>query len=76
MLATAVEEGVIRHNPARDVRLPSGRDALRRYDEDDGDDPAPGRARALTREQLASFLLVIDSRLRLFFELRAATVCA
>ena len=34
MLATAVEEGVIRHNAARDVRLPSGRDALRRFDED------------------------------------------
>lgn len=75
MLATAVEEGVIRHNPARDVRLPSGRDALRRFDEDadDGDDPAPGNARALTREQLASFLLVVDPRWRLFFELLAAT---
>ena len=75
MLATAVEEGVIRHNPARDVRLPSGRDALRRFDEDadDGDDPAPGKARALTRKQLAAFLLIVDPRWRLFFELLAAT---
>ena len=75
MLATAVEEGVIRHNPARDVRLPSGRDALRRFDEDadDADDPAPGKARALTREQLAGFLLVVDPRWRLLFDLLAAT---
>ena len=75
MLATAVEEGVISHNPARDVRLPSGRDALRQFDEDadDGDDPAPGKARALTREQLAAFLLVVDPRWRLFFGLLAAT---
>jgi hypothetical protein len=52
--ATAVEEGLIGSNPARDVRLPSGRDRLRRFDADDqdADDPAPGRARALTREQL------------------------
>ena len=75
MLATAVEEGVIRHNPARDVRLPSGRDALRQFDQDadDDDDPAPGKARALTRDQLAAFLLVVDPRWRLFFELLAAT---
>ena len=63
---------MIRHNPARDVRLPSGRDALRRFGED-GDDPAPGKARALTREQHASFLLVVDPRWRVFFELLAAT---
>lgn len=75
MLATAVEEGVIRHNVARDVRLPSGRHELRRFDEDadDGDDPAPGKARALTREQLTAFLLVVDPRWRLFFELLAGT---
>ena len=75
LLATAVEEGATASNPARDVRLPSGRDALRRFDEDadDGDDPAPGRARALTQEQLDAFLLVVDTRWRVFFELLAAT---
>ena len=48
LLATAVEEGCIAHNVARDLRLPSGRDVLRRFDADadDGDDPAPGKARA------------------------------
>lgn len=75
LLATAAEEGLIAHNPARDVRLPSGRDELRRFDEDadDGDDPAPGKARALTREQLAGFLLVVDPNWRVFFELLATT---
>jgi hypothetical protein len=33
LMATAAEEGAIASNPARDVRLPSGRDALRRFDE-------------------------------------------
>ena len=62
LLATAAEEGCIAHNVARELRLPSGRDELRRFDADadDGDDPAPGKARALTREQLADFLLVVD----------------
>jgi integrase len=57
------------------TREPSGRDALRRFDadNDDQDDPAPGRARALTREQLAAFLLVVDPRWRVLFELLAAT---
>jgi integrase len=76
MLATAVDEGVIDHNPARDVTLPSGRDELRRFDPDadeDTDDPTPGHARALTEEQLAAFLLVVDARWRLMFELLAAT---
>jgi integrase len=75
LLATAVEEGLITGNPARDVRLPSGRDALHRFDEDDGDDddPAPGRARALTEEQLEAFLLVVDTRWRVLFELLAVT---
>ena len=48
---------------------------MRRFDEDadDGDDPAPGEARALTQEQLTAFLLVVDPRWRLCFELLAAT---
>jgi integrase len=57
------------------VRIPTGRDALQKFDRDanDGDDPVSGRARALTRQELASFLLVVDGRWRLFFELLAST---
>jgi hypothetical protein len=76
LMATAVDEGFIPHNPARDVTLPSGRDALRRFDPDadeDTDDPSPGKARSLTGEQLGAFLLVTDDRWRLLFELLAAT---
>ena len=76
LLATAVEEGHAPVNVARDVKLPSGRDRLRRFDaddQDDGDDPSPGKARALTGDQLAAFLLVVDPRWRLLFELLAAT---
>lgn len=57
LFATAVEEGFLTHNLARDVNLPSGRDRLRKFDADDqgdDDDPAPGHARALTREQLGA----------------------
>jgi integrase len=66
---------VIAYNPARDVRVPTGRDALHKFDEDadDGDDPAPGKARALTRDQLAAFLVVVDPRWRLMFVLLAST---
>jgi hypothetical protein len=73
LLACATEEGVIRFNPARDVSVPSGRDQLRRFDEDgdDEDDPQPGRAKALTESQLAAFLLVVDVRWRILFELLA-----
>ena len=76
LLATAVEEGVVTHNPARDVRLPSGRDDLRRFDPDaaeDADDPSPGHARALTEAQLTTVLLITDPRWRLLFELLATT---
>src|SRR5215207_4021536 len=61
LFATAVQEGVIGSNPCRDVSLPSGRDALRTFDaddQDDADDPAPGQARAVTREQLTAFLAI------------------
>ncbi|MBA2513690.1 MAG: site-specific integrase [Solirubrobacterales bacterium] len=76
LFATAVEEGFIAHNPVRDVNLPSGRDRLRKFDADDqgdDDDPAPGHARALTREQLATVLAIVDPRWRVFFELLAST---
>ena len=62
-LATAVREGLIRTNPARDIDLPH-RAAL--GDDDEG-------ARALSREQLATFLLVVPARHRLLFEVIAAT---
>ncbi|MEA2469983.1 MAG: integrase [Thermoleophilaceae bacterium] len=76
LLATAAEEGLIPHNPARDARLPSGRDELRRFDADapdDEDDPAPGHARALTREQLETLLKLVDPRWRTLLELLAST---
>jgi integrase len=76
LMATAAEEGVISQNVARDVKVPTGRDRLHRFDaddQDDGDDPSPGKARALTSDQLAAFLLVVDPRWRLLFELLAAT---
>jgi integrase len=76
LLATAVEEGHAPQNVARDVKLPSGRDRLRKFDaddQDDGDDPSPGKARALTQEQLDAFLLVVDKRWRTLFELLATT---
>jgi integrase len=76
LMATAVEEGVTPQNVARDVKFPSGRDRLRKFDaddQDDGDDPSPGKARALTREQLQAFLLVVDPRWRTLFELLATT---
>jgi hypothetical protein len=67
LMATAVQEGVTRTNPARDVTVPAGRDALRRFgeDSDDSDDPEPGKAKALTSEQVAAILLVVDARWRL-----------
>jgi hypothetical protein len=49
-LASAEREGLIRHNPARDVDLPH------RPTIDDGED---GDTRALTREQLAAFLRIV-----------------
>lgn len=77
MLAEAAEEGLIDHNPAAVVKVPSGRDALRQHDnqddDDDAEDPEPGRARALTREQLGTFLAVVHPDWRPLFELLAVT---
>jgi integrase len=76
LMATAAAEGVIGQNVARDVKVPTGRDRLHRFDaddQDDGDDPSPGKARAHTQEQLDAFLLVVDPRWRLLFTLLAAT---
>ena len=63
-LATAVREGLLRHNPARDADLPhrlSASDA----DEDD--------VQVLSRQQVGVFLLVVHPQHRLFFELLAVT---
>jgi integrase len=62
-LATAVREGLIRHNPARDVDLPN-RTPLS-LDEDD--------VRTLSTAELRLFLRVVHPKHRLFFELLAAT---
>lgn len=63
-LASAVREGLIRHNPARDVDLPH-RPAI---DDSDGED-----VRALTREELSAFLAIVHPRHRVFFRLLAST---
>ena len=76
MLAEAAEEGLADHNPAALVKVPSGRDALRRHDGDedaDEDDPTDGQARALGRDELEMFLTVCPAEWRLLFELLAVT---
>ncbi len=62
-LATAVHEGIVRHNPCVGAALPH----RPKVDEDDEE------VRALTREQLAGFLTVVHPRHRLLFQLLAAT---
>jgi integrase len=62
-LATAVEEGVIRQNPAARIRLPH-----RPRIEDDGE-----TIRVLTHEQLAMFLALVHPDYKLFFRLLACT---
>src|SRR5215204_992898 len=63
-LATAVREGLIRHNPATGAALPH-----RPKVEDDEYE----EVRALTPEQLASFLAHVHPRHRTFFHFLAAT---
>jgi integrase len=62
-LGTAVREGLIRSNPTRDIDLPN-RPAI---------EDAEENVRALTREQLDTFLRVAPERWRTFFRLLAAT---
>lgn len=62
-LASAVREGLLRSNPAREADLPH-----RPGIEDDGE-----VVRALTRTQLATFLRLAPERHRLLFELLAST---
>jgi integrase len=63
MLATAVEDGLLRASPATHTRVP--RPA--------GDTLEPRRVRTLDRQQLAAVLDALDPAWRLLFELLAAT---
>jgi integrase len=63
MFATAVREGLLRHNPATNLALPHR--AVIREDEDE-------EVRPLSREQLRDFLALVNPRHRLLFELLAS----
>jgi integrase len=63
-LRTAVEEGLIRANPTRDVRIPR----LERIQDEDDE-----QARALSREQLRDFLAQVHPRHQLMFKVLALT---
>jgi len=63
-LATAVAEGLIRQNPARDVPMPH-RPSV--------EDAEPDEIRALSREQLAHFLRVVHPKHRALFRFLAST---
>lgn len=57
MFATAVEDGALRANPVRGVRIPAGPSS-----------PAAEKAKALTRSELSAFLTATPPEWRLFFE--------
>lgn len=63
-LATAVRDGLIRSNPARDVDLPHRPTAEESEDEE---------VRAMSQDQLAALLPMFTGRWRLFFWFLAAT---
>jgi integrase len=63
-LATAVREGIIRSNPAREVDMPHRPTAEDSEDEE---------VRAMTRDELATVLALLPDRWRLFFTVLAAT---
>jgi len=63
MFATAVDDGVLRSNPAQGVRIPAGRT----------DEPVDDRAKALTREELRLLLAALPDDWRLFHEFLAVT---
>lgn len=69
-MSSAVREGVVRTNPTVGVALPA-RDAQRAVET--GPDDEPADVKALTTEQLASFLLVCPPEWQAFFRLLAAT---
>ena len=66
LLASAVEDGVLRYNPAAQVRVTRPGASVK---------PEKPRARALDPDQLAALLDALDPDWRLFFELLAATGC-
>lgn len=59
MFATALEDGVLRSNPALGVRIPAP---------SDNEEPAEEKAKALTRAELAIFLTALPDDWHLFFE--------
>ncbi len=63
-LATAVREGLIRSNPARDVDLPH-RPTVEDTDEEE--------VRAMSHEELSTLLKLLPERQRLFFKFLAVT---
>jgi integrase len=63
LFATAVEDGLVRSNPLRGVRIPAPRST----------EPADDHAKALTREELRVLLAAIPHDWRLFFEFLAHT---
>lgn len=69
-LASAVAEGVRRDNPTIGVALPA-RDEQRAIDEGTDDDEQD--VKALSTDELATFMLVCPERWRTFFRLLAAT---
>lgn len=64
LLGSAVEEGLIPYNPARDLRVPSGRDAQRRVSAGDHDDEHDD-VKPYTRAQIRALLAVLEPRLEL-----------
>lgn len=68
-MATAMQEGLIRHNPTAGAALPA-RDALRAAET--GEDEEPDR-RALGRDELAALLMVVPDRHRPLVKLLAST---
>lgn len=64
-LATAVREGLIRSNPAREIDLPARANV--QIDDDDGP------VKAMTRSELSTLLAIIPARSRLPFQVLAST---
>jgi integrase len=62
MMATAVEDGLLRSNPAQGVRIPAA-----------ADEEPEQKPKALTRQELSLLLIAIPEDRRLFFELLAHT---
>jgi integrase len=63
LFATAVDDGLLRSNPAQGVRIPAGAT----------EDPVDDRAKALTREELSLLLAALPADWRPFFEFLAHT---